>query len=409
MNRLAVVLAADSATTVTYWGENGREERYFKGANKIFQLSAHHPIGVMIFDSADLLKVPWEVVIKDFRKNLGEKSFNAVAGYATEFFEYINGNTVMFPPKVQREAFIDAVQSVIFATMHTARDENDPKRAMDDAMAAADADLQKIDLLPCIDPKALDDSIEAARDELVEYARRLLDAFKLPEPIDVARFVELAITDVFKRPANRMSTAGLVFAGFGDHDIFPSMSSFTSCCMLACKHVHIVGDHISIDHETPAWLAPFAQRNMADTFSTGVSFDVYKSTMDAVVGGLAAFAEKLAQAAGFDPANIAPLPDLLAEARGQIGDSVLERARKEHAIPMRRVLGALPVDELAELAETLINLQSLKEKVTKPSASVGGPVDVAAITRSEGLVWIKRKHYFDPAINSRYMARQQTT
>jgi hypothetical protein len=64
MNRLAVVLAADSATTVTQWGEKGKEERYFKGANKTFQVSNYHPVGMMVFDSADILKVPWEVVIK---------------------------------------------------------------------------------------------------------------------------------------------------------------------------------------------------------------------------------------------------------------------------------------------------------------------------------------------------------
>ena len=40
---------------------------------------------------------------------------------------------------------------------------------------------------------------------------------------------------------------------------------------------------------------------------------------------------------------------------------------------------------MAEFAETLINLQSLKEKVTKPSQTVGGPIDVAVITKSEGL------------------------
>jgi len=76
LNRFAAVLAADSATTVTSWTENGPERRYFKGANKIFQLSNYHPVGIMIFASADLLSVPWEIVIKTFRSQLGEKSFN---------------------------------------------------------------------------------------------------------------------------------------------------------------------------------------------------------------------------------------------------------------------------------------------------------------------------------------------
>jgi len=90
-----------------------------------------------------------------------------------------------------------------------------------------------------------------------------------------------------------------------------------------------------------------------------------------------------------------------------MGELVLNRAYDEHALPLRRVLGVLPVNEMAELAETLINLQSLKERVTKRSESVGGPVDVAVITKSEGLVWVKRKHYFDISLNSRYLARQQ--
>lgn len=37
--------------------------------------------------------------------------------------------------------------------------------------------------------------------------------------------------------------------------------------------------------------------------------------------------------------------------------------------------------------------------------TVGGPVDVAVISRHEGFVWVKRKYYFNPAVNPRYMAR----
>ncbi|MER8778226.1 hypothetical protein [Mesorhizobium sp. M0220] len=413
MNRLAVVLAADSATTVTYWGENGREERYFKGANKIFQLSNSHPVGVMIFDSADLLKVPWEVVIKDFRRYLGDKSFNSVAEYATEFFSYIDGNNTMFPASVQHEAFLEAVRSAIFTMLvvpsHNSKIPEDQKKAVQDAVAAKENELAGVNILPCIDEKNLEEAIISVRDEMIAYVRDLISTFKLPEVDDLEKLITVAVTDVFKQPQDHMSTAGLVFAGFGDRNVFPSMAPYTSFGMLAGHHVHLAGESINIDHELPAWMEPFAQRNMADTFSAGVSRDVYSSTMGAVVEGLASFIDELGKAVGFDPAKIANLGDLIGQARKAISDAVMDRARKEHAIPMRRILGALPVDELAELAETLINLQSLKEKVTKPSASVGGPVDVAVITRSEGLVWIKRKHYFDPAINSRYMARQQAT
>src|SRR5262249_53305105 len=162
---------------------------------------------------------------------------------------------------------------------------------------------------------------------------------------------------------------------------------------------------MAIDHEMPAWLSAFAQTSMSDTFSLGLSQDVYTSVMEIIRERLTPFAEEVCRASGGDIAKIPKLGALVAQAAKGIGESVLQKANADHALPLRRVLGVLPVDEMAELAETLINLQSLKEKVTKPSETVGGPVDVAVITKSEGLIWIKRKHFFDPSLNSRYMQR----
>jgi len=34
--------------------------------------------------------------------------------------------------------------------------------------------------------------------------------------------------------------------------------------------------------------------------------------------------------------------------------------------------------------------------------SVGGPVDVAVISKGDGFVWIKRKYYFDSDINKHF-------
>ena len=144
---------------------------------------------------------------------------------------------------------------------------------------------------------------------------------------------------------------------------------------------------------------------MSDTFQLGFSEDMYVSLMASSEERHRTFGEEIVRASGGDLDRIADLTTMVRDATKSIGDVLFQKARKEHSIPLRRVLGALPVDEMAELAETLINLQSLKEKVTKPSQTVGGPIDVAVITKSEGLVWIKRKHFFDLGLNSRYMQR----
>jgi hypothetical protein len=132
----------------------------------------------------------------------------------------------------------------------------------------------------------------------------------------------------------------------------------------------------AIDHSLPATLNAFAQTSMSDSFSLGFSEDVYKALMAILTQNLKDFAGTICDAAGAQIGAIPDLDELIGKARHGISEGWFDSARREHSYPLRRVLGDLPVEEMAELAETLVNLQSLKEKVTKPSASVGGPVDV---------------------------------
>jgi hypothetical protein len=151
MNRLAVVLAADSASTVTYWTDRGKEERYFKGANKIFQLSNYHPVGLMIYDAADVLRVPWEVVVKEFRGFLKKKSFNTLEEYANEFFSFLDGGARLFPDAVQKEVFLEAARSAAHGILFSADKADQPedvrRQAVDTAVQARRTEL---DAMPVI-------------------------------------------------------------------------------------------------------------------------------------------------------------------------------------------------------------------------------------------------------------------
>ena len=59
------------------------------------------------------------------------------------------------------------------------------------------------------------------------------------------------------------------------------------------------------------------------------------------------------------------------------------------------------------MAETLVNLTSFKRRVTPEAETVGGPINVAVISKGDGLIWIKRKHYFTPELNPRYFGGGQ--
>jgi len=56
---------------------------------------------------------------------------------------------------------------------------------------------------------------------------------------------------------------------------------------------------------------------------------------------------------------------------------------------------AMPIQDVIELAEFLTYL-TIKFSKFKPGApTVGGPIEIAAITKHEGFKWVRRKHYFD--------------
>ena len=55
------------------------------------------------------------------------------------------------------------------------------------------------------------------------------------------------------------------------------------------------------------------------------------------------------------------------------------------------------------MALSLVNITSFKRRVSIDELeTVGGPVDVAVITKGDGFIWIKRKHYFDSSNNHHF-------
>jgi hypothetical protein len=55
--------------------------------------------------------------------------------------------------------------------------------------------------------------------------------------------------------------------------------------------------------------------------------------------------------------------------------------------------------ELVAMAESMVNLTALRRHVTTDQETVGGPIDVALITKGEGFIWIKHKTNYDPYLN----------
>lgn len=97
MNKWAIALAADSAVTI----KTAAGIKIYN-TNKLFMLSKYEPIGVMIYGNAQLMEIPWETIIKMYRRErLQERTFVSLEEYATDFITFLDNNTRLFSAEVQ--------------------------------------------------------------------------------------------------------------------------------------------------------------------------------------------------------------------------------------------------------------------------------------------------------------------
>lgn len=59
----------------------------------------------------------------------------------------------------------------------------------------------------------------------------------------------------------------------------------------------------------------------------------------------------------------------------------------------------MPIQDAIDLAEFMVDLTIKYTRFMPGSPTVGGPIEIATITRHEGFKWIRRKHYFDDRLN----------
>jgi hypothetical protein len=62
-------------------------------------------------------------------------------------------------------------------------------------------------------------------------------------------------------------------------------------------------------------------------------------------------------------------------------------------------LEAMPIEDAIELAFFLADTAARFAQFSLRAATVGGPIEVATITKHEGFKWVKRKHYYSAEFN----------
>lgn len=418
LNRMAVALAADSAVTFTSFANGRLQQTYASGANKIFQLSSKAPVGVMLFNNAALQDIPWELIVKSFRSQLGSDVKNSIGEYAKALAQFVRTSAELFPIGHKEKHFKQLAGRSFFNLLQKAQREKPELAVPGDpvvqtaAMAAFVADEVALNSTTPLSAVFVPTDVTDAKaqhgawlaQEITDYFATATQVAHLSTVIQAATFADLAIDSLYKYYKWHFNTdyTGIVVAGYGEGDYFPGFSELRYYGFLLNRLVVEDVASKAIDHAADAIIEAFAKKSMVDTFLSGFAPEVWSTVNDLFRVHVGQMVAGLALPA----ATMAGMPAMLAAAQDGFAQAWSTQVWQTHYAPLNGVISGLPPNEMAELAETLVMLESLKEKVTQRTQSVGGPVDVAVITKAEGLVWIKRKHYFSPELNPRYFVRQ---
>jgi hypothetical protein len=207
------------------------------------------------------------------------------------------------------------------------------------------------------------------------------------------------------------STSGLVFAGFGDKDIFPSVCPML-CSGKILRHLKVTvqpRETVTSSVDQDAFIGAYAQKEMVHRFMEGIDPGYGQYIGRGIATLMGKLSDKLvSQTQGSAVEKARRAAHARAVVKKMVDDFERSASNLRHSVfvrPILNIVALLPKDELAELAWSLVNITSLKRKISMDAETVGGPIDVAVISKGDGFIWIRRKHYFKPELNPSFLQK----
>lgn len=403
MNKSAIAMAADSAATLT-------NNKVYNGFNKLFQLSNNPPIGIMIYGNADCNNIPMEILIKEFRKKIKDKNLEKISDFGKELMDFLKTKCENF---CDSDSYYFSIVRNIFNNFQNYflryLQENDDKCKFLDYLDKKypenkfhfDVDVDEIQF------KDFDDIIKNM------FRRGLaFDLFKQEDRDRAYRILrKFFIFNIL------LNYTGIVIAGIDCEELYPSYLSYHVLGLINDKFIYKINEEVVINDKNPAHISPFAQSDVVETYLKGINSKNQKTILKYIQNFLNDFPEEMINI--FEESEILDVPNInkLKESIDKIKQPITAREndfkdlfndlKDDNYSPILGSIEHVPKEDLSNMCESLIHLTSLKRKISYDVESVGGEIDVAIISKGDGFVWTKRKHYFDGDLNPQFFENRK--
>ena len=418
LNKRAAVMAADSAVTVNT--DSGT--KIYNTATKIFRLSKELPVGVMIFDSASFMGTPWDVIFKLYRDRKGSQSFNTLEEYARNFLNFLSAEDYFSSPKSQGKYLMKEVYTYYHKVKDYAVDSfEEQTEDIDLTDEASDELIRKLILerIGVITESSRDHGINPEFEDytlahLRSFGKESLDALaEVCEgaglPADLRNAWEEGFYE-YIRSKLYLSGTGIVFAGYGSKDIYPSILTIYISGAFDRRMRYYFSyddDSDSIDNDNTATIIPYAQVDVMLTLMKGIHPGLRRLVESKHQESLDKAKEKILKAikeAGCTKKIIAKVEEMdLSDLQGSYEETLDQFIQDEFVDGIVDAVNSFNIEDMVNMAESLVSVTNLQRHISSSEESVGGPIDVAVITCSEGFMWVKHKHWLPADADDRLL------
>ena len=341
----------------------------------------------MIYGNADFMDVPMEVLINSYKNKLDITPKSKLKDYVNSFLNYLQNLNIY-----TKNSEANFVISNAYAYLNSLPKVN--------SLEELENILQQDNNIYRNHQGNIKLDQENFNNKYAEILLQVLgEKFKSQVVSELYALYLDTIYQVICSSSVTNSIVGLVIAGYGGNEIFPSMYSLELSGYIDGqikykndKEEYVTTNPLFEDESkiVRGAIKPFAQREMIDTIINGIDpnlhnqvYTEFSDTYNNVINYLSA--KEIRDSQGNNA--------LTAELKEHLKERIINRRWNEfnynitqnYSTPIISMLSSLSVSELGQMAHTLINLTSFKRKISGDIRTVGGAIKVLTISHKNGV------------------------
>ena len=397
MNKFAIAIASDSVVSI----ERGDGVYQTKATSeKLIPLSGNHDVALMVSGVLTLKGIPFPVLISEWSKTLDVK-FNTLEEYLPSFLEWLENRNELQSIESDEQLYghilDDILKDIWDSTIEfdLSSEENIFKRsAIEDQFLNNlkswknysysrlpfknwNMELAK-NLSKANFSEVIEDRISYWFDDrpMTESSSQLL--FEICESIPAWLQTDIQ-TDI-------------VAVGFGAEDLLPK-TSFVSLYGILKGQLRNKDIEFRSIRDSGSYYNFFGQWDASIQFIRGLDPDM----KDKILNYFEKFTRNLISAQSMfdeeegDEDLEAVIKDHVRNSTNELNQIIESHSKDNFENPLIQVIALSPEADLAKLAKSLIEIQAIRQSINQVTPTVGGPIDVAVITKINGFQWINHK------------------